>query len=94
MCGPLLLIGKLKSRQVFNSSAATPVHAMATAMHFPANADLIFLIDELTNDKYLVDSRAMLSIVPCKSNSKPFGPLLKGANGLPKLSWGFILKTV
>ncbi len=40
-------------------------HANATAMHFPANAGLIFLTDELTNDRYLVDTRATLSIVPC-----------------------------
>jgi hypothetical protein len=31
-----------------------PAHAMATAMHFPANAGLILLTDELTNDRYLV----------------------------------------
>ncbi len=28
---------------------------MATAMHFPADAELIFLTDELTDDRYLVD---------------------------------------
>jgi hypothetical protein len=31
------------------------------AMHFPANAGLIFLTDELTNDRYLVDTGATLS---------------------------------
>ncbi len=46
------------------SSAAIPAHATATAMHFPANAGLIFLTDELTNDRYLVDSGATLSNVP------------------------------
>jgi hypothetical protein len=31
-------------------------------MHFPANAGLIFLTDELTNDRYLVDTGATLSM--------------------------------
>ncbi len=52
-------------------------------MHFPANAGLIFLKDELTIDRYLVDTGATLSMVLCTSNSSPSGPLLKGANGLP-----------
>jgi hypothetical protein len=56
-------------------------HATATAMHFPANAGLMFLTDELTNDRYLVDTRATLSIVPCNQNSSPSGLLLKGADG-------------
>jgi hypothetical protein len=63
-------------------------------MHFPANAGLIFLTDELTNDRYLVDTGAALSVVPCDKNSSPSGPLLKGADGQPIPSWGFIKKTV
>jgi hypothetical protein len=63
-------------------------------MHFPANAGLIFLTDELTNDRYLVDTGATLSIVPCNQNSSPSGLLLKGADGQPIPSWGFIKKTV
>ncbi len=75
-------------------SAAMPAHATATAMHFPADAGLIFLTVELTNDRYLVDTRAILSIIPCASNANPSHPLLKGANGLPIPSWGFITKPV
>jgi hypothetical protein len=56
---------------------------MATAMHFQANARLIFLTDELTNDRYLVNIIATLSIIPSASNANPSGPLLKGASGLP-----------
>ncbi len=63
-------------------------------MHFPTNAGLIFLTDELTNDRYLVDTGATLSNVPCKQNSSPSGPLLKGVDGQPIPSWGFIQKTV
>jgi hypothetical protein len=48
----------------------------------------------LTNDRYLVDTGATLSIVPCNHNSSPSGPLLKGTDGQPIPSWGFIKKTV
>jgi hypothetical protein len=48
----------------------------------------------LTNDRYLVDTGATLSIVPCHQNTSPSGPLLKGADGQPIPSWGFIKKTV
>jgi hypothetical protein len=64
------------------------------AMHFPANAVLMFLTDELTNDRNLIDTGATLSIVPCSQNSSPSGPLLKGADGQPIPSGGFIQKTV
>jgi hypothetical protein len=63
-------------------------------MHFPANAGLIFLKDELTNDRYLVDTGATLSIVTCSQKSSPSGPLLKGTDGQPISSWGFLEKTV
>jgi hypothetical protein len=43
-------------------------------MHFPTNSGLIFLADELTNDKYLADMGATLSIIPLNSKNKPFGP--------------------
>jgi hypothetical protein len=64
------------------------------AIHSPANAGLIFLTDKLKNDRYLVDTGTTLSIVPCNQNSSPSGPLLKGADGQPIPSWGFIQKTV
>jgi hypothetical protein len=82
----LFLVGK---RTPFGS-AAFPTHATVTAMHFPANAGLIFMTDELN----LVDTGATLSIVPCNQNSRPSGPLLKRADGQPIPSWGFIKKTV
>jgi hypothetical protein len=81
----------IKSRRTLTSSAAISTHATAMAMHFPANAGLIFRTDELT-DRYLVDTGATLSIVPCTANSSPSGPLLKGEDGQPIPSWGFIKK--
>jgi hypothetical protein len=93
-CKTLHLVGKLKSRRAFTGSAAMSAHATATAMHFPADAGLIFLTEELTNDRFLVDIGATLSIVPCSSNRGLSEPLLKGANGKPIPSWGFITKIV
>ncbi len=90
----MCLVGKLVCRWTTFGSAANPAHATATAMHFPANAGLIFLTDELTNDRYLVDTGATLSIVPCNQNSSSSGPLLRGADGQTIPSWGFIQKTV
>ncbi len=83
MHSALCLFGKLIGRRTVFGSAETHTHATATAMHFPTNAGLIFLTDELTNDRYLVDTGATLSIVPCSKNNNPSGPLLKGADGQP-----------
>ncbi len=94
MHSALSLIGKLIRRRTPFRLAAFPTHATATAMHFPANVGFIFLTDELTNDRYLVDTGATLSIIPCNQSSSPSGPLLKGADGQPIPSWGFIKKTV
>ncbi len=90
MHSALFLAGKLIRRRTPYGSAAFPTHATATAMHFPANVGLIFSTDELTNDRYLVDTGATLRIVPYNQNSSPSGPLLKGADGQPIPSWGFI----
>ncbi len=70
----------------FHSDGHSSTHTTAMAKHFPANAGPIFLTDELTNDRYLVDTGATLSIVPCTANSSP--------SGQPIPSWGFIQKTV
>jgi hypothetical protein len=81
---------KTKCRQTTFGLAALPTHATATAMHFPAHTGLIFLTDELTNDRFLFDTGATLSIGPCNQNSSPSGPLLKGADEKLIPSWGFI----
>jgi hypothetical protein len=89
----LFLVGKLICRQTIFGSAAFPTHATATAIHFPANAGLIFLTDELTNDRYLVVTGATLSIVPCYQNSSPSSPSQRGRWATHPLL-GFIKKTV
>jgi hypothetical protein len=77
----LCLVGKLISRQTTFGSAAIPTHATATAMHFLANAGLIFLIDELTNDRYLIDTGATLSIVLATKIPAHLVPFSKGQTG-------------
>jgi hypothetical protein len=90
----LFLVRKLIRRRTPFGSAAFSTHATATAMHFSANAGLMFLTDELTNNRYLVATGATLSIIPCHQNSSLSGPLLKRADDQPIPSWGFIKKTV
>jgi hypothetical protein len=78
------LVGKLACCRNIFGSEANSTHATATAIHFPANAGLIFLTEKLTNDR-LVDTGATLSIFPCSQNSSPSRLLLKGADGQPIL---------
>jgi hypothetical protein len=92
MCAPIWKTNTIVS--LFLLSCCYMTHDTATAMHFPPNSGLIFLTDEMTNDKYLVDTGARFSIVPHKSDSMPSGPLLREANGLPIPSWGFIMKAI
>ncbi len=51
-------------------------------------------IDLTNNNRYLVDTGATLSFVPCNQNATPSGPLLKEADEQPIPSWGFIKKTL
>jgi hypothetical protein len=90
----LYLVGKIKTRRTFTGLEATSTHTTATAMLFPANAGLIFLTDELTRDRIwlTLGQHWVLSLaIP-----KPLhlAPLLKGADGQPIPSWGFVKKIV
>jgi hypothetical protein len=42
----------------------------------------------------LVDSGALLSILPHSSTALPIGPQLVGANGKPIPAWGFRCRTI
>jgi hypothetical protein len=79
---PVFLVGKLKRRQNLTGLVANS-----------ANAGLIFLTKKFTNDRYLVDTGATLSIVPCTSNAGPSGPLLKRADGQQSPIWISFKKT-
>jgi hypothetical protein len=50
-------------------------------MHFPANAGLIVIMDELTNDRYLVDTGATLNIFPCNQIPAHLFPFSKWQMG-------------
>ena len=50
--------------------------ASATACKASVNSDLIFLADSLSYRVFLANSGASLSIVPYKSQARPFGPTL------------------
>jgi hypothetical protein len=90
----LYLVRKLKSHRTLTGLPEISTHSTATAMLFPSNAGLIFLTDELTRDRYLVDTGTTLTIVACNSKTIPSGPPLKEADGQPITSWGFVKKTV
>ncbi len=90
----LYLVRKLEGRQTLTNSAATSTHANATGMLFPANAGLIFLTDELNRDKYLVDTGATLSIVPCKFQNHSIWPPSQKSRWTTYPLLGFCPKTV
>ncbi len=90
----LCLVGKLKSCRTLTGLVATPAHATAMAMHFPANAGHIFLTDKLTRDRYLVDTGVTLSTVPCTFKINPSGPCSKGQLGNLSPCGDLLKKTV
>jgi hypothetical protein len=63
-------------------------------MSFSASKNLIFLLDSKNNFKFLVDSGALLSILPHSSPAPPTGLHLVGANGKQIPAWGFRRHTV
>ncbi len=60
---------------------------------FSCKRCLIFLTDELNNDRYLVGTGAALTVFPCNKNSSPPGlaPFSKGQMGNPS-PLGVLLK--
>ena len=58
-------------------------------MSFATGTGLIFLRDEVTGHKFLVDTGASLSILPHQSHSATSGPKLVGADGKAIPAWGF-----
>ena len=70
------LAGKRGSRQV--ELVSTP------AGHRP----LLYLHDQLSNRRFLVDSGAAISVMPYKSNSPPIASSLVSAGGHAFKSWG------
>ena len=73
MCGPLRLAGKLGVRGLVNAVAP---------------GQLVYVTDQLSNRRFLVDTGAAFSILPHRSSTQPSGPALIGPNGLPIACWG------
>ena len=67
------MAGKLGVRGLFN--AVTP-------------SQLVYVTDQLSNRRFLVDTGAAFSILPHHSSVQPSSPSLIGPNGLPIACWG------
>ena len=71
--GPLQMAGKLGFRGLVN--AVPP-------------CQLVYVMDQLSNKRFLVDTSAAFSILPHQSSGQPTGPHLAGPDGHPLACWG------
>ena len=78
MRGPLCLEGKLGRR-----------HGQLNAL-----GGLVYLQDSSSEQRFLVDTGAAVSVFPHRSSAAPSGPPLTGADGRSIPSWGSIKKTL
>ena len=76
MRGPLLLVGKLGRRR-------GQINALG---------GLIYLQDSVTEQRFLVDTGAAVSVLPHRSAAPTCGMPLTGADGRPIASWGKVTK--
>jgi hypothetical protein len=53
---------------------------------------LIFLQDSVSNQQFLVDTGAAVSVFPHRSSAASLGPLLSGGDGKPISAWGKVTK--
>jgi hypothetical protein len=78
MRGPLLLDGKLGRR----------------SGHLNVLGGLVYLQDRTTEQRFLVDTGAAVSVFPHRSAAAPSGPPVTGADGRSIPSWGSVKKTL
>ena len=71
--GPLRLAGELGVQGLFNTVAP---------------GQLVYVTDQLSNRRFLVDTGAAYSILPHHSSGQPTGPPLAGPVGRPLACWG------
>jgi hypothetical protein len=57
-----------------------------------ALGSLIYLQDSVSNQQFLVDTGAAVSVFPHRSAAASSGPLLSGADGKPISAWGKVTK--
>ena len=53
-----------------------------------APGQLVYVTDQLSNRRFLVDTGAAYSILPHQSSTLPSGPPVAGPNGRPIACWG------
>ena len=73
LCVPLWLAGKLGVRGLVNAVAP---------------GQLVYITDQLSQRRFLVDTGAAYSIRPHHSSGQPTGPPLAGPDGHPLACWG------
>ena len=73
LCVPLWLAGKLGVRGLVNAIAP---------------GQLVYVNDQLSNRRFLVDTGAAYSILPHQSSGQPTGPPLADPDGRPLACWG------
>jgi len=54
---------------------------------------LVYLQDDKSKQKFLVDTGAAVSVLPHKQSSTPTGPILAGADGKTIPSWGSVTRS-
>jgi hypothetical protein len=54
---------------------------------------MIFLQDDDSKQQFMVDTGAVCSVLPHRSNAQPAGPQLSGADGRPIPTWGTIRRS-
>jgi hypothetical protein len=59
-----------------------------------AVGSLVYLQDDKTKQKYLVDTGGAVSVLPHKQSSTPTGPILAGADGKTIPSWGSVTRSL
>ena len=55
---------------------------------------LVYLQDDKSKQKFLVDTGAAVSVLPHKQSSTPTGPVLAGADGKTIPSWGSVTRSL
>ena len=65
--------------------------AAVAASAQPGNSGrLVLLVDKATNNRFLVDTGAVFSVIPFTSSDPPVGPRITTADALPIPCWGWV----
>ena len=73
------LLGKLGGRE-----------AVLAAVSYGPKGHLALLLDQATQDRFLVDTGSAFSIIPHQSREVPTGPCICSADRMPIACWGTV----